>query len=185
MAKKAGKKAATPAKGGDDDNGEAMPKKGGKLKIIVFAVAGLLVVGTAAGGGLWYFGMLDSLLGKGPKEASKPKEKPKQHAEIDFGPPVFVDMPETVVDLKVNTCTSPYIKFRMTVEVPQKLQPVVVANQTRIMDAAQQHIRGLTRQDLVGEEGAKRLREDMKRVVEHAIRPEKITGVLFKKFLLQ
>lgn len=185
MAKKAEKKASAPAKGGDEDNGDAKPKKAGKLKIIIFAAVGLLVLGGAAGGGLWYFGMLDSLLGKAPKEASKPKEKPKQHAEIDFGPPVFVDMPEVVVDLKVNACTSPYIKFRMTVEVPQKLQPVVVANQARIMDAAQQHIRSLTRQDLVGEEGAKRLRDDMKRVVEYSIRPEKITGILFKKFILQ
>lgn len=176
MAESSKKTKATPTKNSKaTEEGAKSKKKGGKGKIIVFALAGLAVLAGGAGAGLYFTGFF----------GGKSAPAPKQTAVIDLGPPVYVEMPEKTVDLKVGECKSPYLRFQMTVEVPQKSQPAVSAKQLQIMDAVQQALRSFERQEVTGVEGADRVRNAARRVIDEIIAPDKINGVLFKKFVVQ
>lgn len=165
-----------PAQSAKAANGDAKSaKKGGKGKVIVLAVVALVILGGGAGAGLYFTGII----------GGKSQPAPKQNAVIDLGPPVYVDMPEKTVDLKVAECKSPYLRFQMTIEVPQKSQPAVAAKQIQIMDAVQQALRSFERQEVTGVEGSDRVRNASRRVIDEIIAPEKINGVLFKKFIVQ
>jgi flagellar basal body-associated protein FliL len=167
--------AAAPAEEMDEDE-----KPAGKGTLILAAgFAGALLVGVAIGVGLHFLGVLGATAGS----AAKPEAK--QTAVLEFTPPVLVEMPEKLVDLKTGTCQAPYLRFQISVDVPQKVQPLVVARQVEILDAVQQHLRSRERQDLVGREGSDRLRNETRRVINELIAPEQINSVLFKKFVLQ
>jgi flagellar basal body-associated protein FliL len=156
---------------------EAEPQAGGGKKIILIAaIAG--IVGVLVGGGAGY--LTARMLG-----GDKAKAEAKQTAVIDITPPVLVDLPEKLIDLKTGTCQAPYLRVQVSIDVPQKAQPLVANRQVQIADAIQQYLRGQERHDLVGREGADRLRNETRKVVNELIAPEQINGVLFKKFVLQ
>jgi flagellar basal body-associated protein FliL len=166
---------AAPAEDMDEDEKPA----GKNMLFLAAGFAGALLVGVAIGVGLHFLG----LLGTTADSAAKPEAK--QSAVLEITPPVLVEMPEKLVDLKTGTCQAPYLRFQISVDVPQKAQPLVAARQVEILDAVQQYLRGRERQDLVGREGSDRLRNETRRLINELIAPEQINGVLFKKFVLQ
>jgi flagellar basal body-associated protein FliL len=172
---KAAPAAAAPA---EDMDEEAKPAGKGAL-LLAAGFAGAVLVGVAIGVGLHFLGVL------GATADSTAKPEAKQSAVLEITPPVLVEMPEKLVDLKTGTCQAPYLRFQISVDVPQKAQPLVAARQVEILDAVQQYLRGRERQDLVGREGADRLRNETRRRINELIAPEQINGVLFKKFVLQ
>jgi len=171
-------KAAPVAAPAEDREEDAKPAGKGML-FLAAGFAGALLLGVAIGVGLHFLGVL----GATPGSAAKPEAK--QTAVLEFTPPVLVELPEKLVDLKTGTCQAPYLRFQISVDVPQKVQPLVVARQVEILDAVQQHLRSRERQDLVGREGSDRLRNETRRVINELIAPEQINSVLFKKFVLQ
>lgn len=172
---KAAPATAAPAEDMDDDEKPA----GTSTLILAAGFAGAVLVGVAIGVGLHFLGVL------GASSGSAAKPEAKQTAVIEFTPPVLVEMPEKLIDLKTGTCQAPYLRFQISVDVPMKVQPLVVARQVEILDAVQQHLRSRERQDLVGREGSDRLRNETRRLINELIAPEQINGVLFKKFVLQ
>ncbi len=171
--------AVKPAKPPTDKNPDkaksAGPGDRNKIVAIGLLAAGLLAGGGGAVGALYYLGLI----------GGKDDSSGRQVAVVSLGAPELIDLPEMNVDLKVGTCRSPYLRFRMTVEASGKARGVVTDLQPQIMDAIQQHLRGQERQQLVGVEGADRLRNDARDIVNRIIAPETINSVLFKKFVLQ
>ena len=165
---------AVPAEGAE---GEAEAKTGGKKKLIMIAggAVGLLLV---AGAGLYFTGMLDSLLGKKPAavaEAPPPK------------PLVFFDLPDFLVNLNSNGVKkASFLKLSVSLELEKqedtaRLQAVM----PRIVDNFQIYLRELRVDDLRGSGGIYRLREELLARVNAAVAPVKVNDVLFKEMLVQ
>lgn len=160
----------------DDDKVEesaetAAPPKG-KRKLIMMGGGAVLLLALVGGG--WFF----FLRGHGEvKQAAAPPAKP----------PVFLDVPEVLV----NLANSPgervqYLKVKVVLEV--KDQPLVAQIQPtmpRVMDLFQTYMRELRPGDLNGSVGLFRLKEELTRRVNAAISPNQVNAVLFKEIIIQ
>jgi flagellar FliL protein len=156
---------------GEEGAEAAAPKSKRKLFIMIGAAAALLLV---LGGGGWFF----FLRGHGDdKQAKAPPPKP----------PVFLDVPEILVNL-ANTPGDrvQYLKVRVVLEV--KDQPLVAQiqpNMPRVTDLFQTYMRELRPGDLNGSVGLFRLKEELTRRVNAAIAPNQVNAVLFKEIVIQ
>lgn len=161
----------------DDDQVEegaaeaAAPKS--KRKLIM--IGGALMLVLALGGGGWFF----FLRGHGEEKQAVVAPPPK--------PPVFLDVPEVLVNL-ANTPGErvQYLKVRIVLEV--KDQPLVAQIQPtmpRVMDLFQTYMRELRPGDLNGSVGLFRLKEELTRRVNAAISPNQVNAVLFKEIIIQ
>ena len=175
------KKEVKDAKGADaetetEDGAEAEASKPLKkklpLKLIIIAAIALLVVGGGGTGGYLFF-------------ASK-KAAQASIAAVSK-PPVFLDLPDTLVNL-ANTGAerSQYLKVKIVLELSdqvmvQQVQPVL----PRVMDAFQTYLRELRPTDLDGSAGLYRLKEELTRRVNASIAPSRINAVLFKEIVVQ
>ena len=147
----------------------AAPK--GKLKLIIAAVALVLVVGGAS---TWFFFFRH--YGE------------EMHAEAPVAkPPVFVDVPEMLVNLvgapgeRVQ-----YLKVKVVLEVKEEKQlEAIKPTMPRVTDIFQTYLRELRPSDLNGSAGLFRLREELARRVNAAISPSQVNAVLFKEIVVQ
>jgi flagellar protein FliL len=158
----------------DDDqteDGAVAPKS--KRKLFIMAGGALLLL-AIVGGGSWFV----FLRGHG-------EEKPVEVAVAK--PPVFMDVPE----LLVNLATQPgertqYLKVKVVLEVkdtPQvaQIQPTM----PRVTDLFQTYLRELRPGDLNGSVGLFRLKEELTRRVNVAVAPGQVNAVLFKEIVIQ
>ncbi|WP_424627350.1 flagellar basal body-associated protein FliL [Bradyrhizobium sp. SYSU BS000235] len=150
--------------------GAAAPKS--KRKLIIIGAAAVAVL--ALGGGGFFF-----LHGHGDKEKHAEAEAPK--------PPVFVDVPEVLVNLSgLPGERVQYLKVKVVLEV--KDQPMVAQitpTMPRVMDLFQTYMRELRVTDLNGSMGLFRLKEELTRRVNAAISPHQVNAVLFKEIVVQ
>jgi flagellar protein FliL len=157
--------------------GEAKGRGKSKLMIIVGGVVALLLV---AGSGLYFTGMLDSLMGK-KKEAPAAVEAPPPK------PLVFFDLPDFLVNLNSGGAKkASFLKLSVSLELEKqedtaRLQAVM----PRIVDNFQIYLRELRIDDLRGSGGIYRLREELLARVNAAVAPVKVNDVLFKEMLVQ
>jgi flagellar protein FliL len=150
---------------------EAAPAKKGKLKLIIAAAGFLAVVGGGAG---WFFLM------RGPGE--------EKHAEVAATkPPVFVEVPEMLVNLVgLPGERVQYLKVRVVLEVrEEKLIEAIKPNMPRVTDIFQTYLRELRTADLNGSAGMFRLKEELTRRVNVAVAPNQVNAVLFKEIVIQ
>lgn len=158
----------------DDDQTEdgaqaAAPKS--KRKLIMIAGAAVLVL--ALGGG-WFFFMR----GHGePKHAEAPPPKP----------PVFLDVPEVLVNLSSGPGERvQYLKVKISLEVKDALlMEQIKPTMPRISDLFQSYMREMRASDLSGSVGLFRLKEELTRRVNAAISPSQVNAVLFKEIIVQ
>ena len=160
----------------DDDKVEesaetAAPPKG-KRKLIMMGGGAVLLLALVGGG--WFF----FLRGHGEvKQAAAPPPKP----------PVFLDVPEVLV----NLANSPgervqYLKVKVVLEVrDQPLVAQIQPTMPRVMDLFQTYMRELRPGDLNGSVGLFRLKEELTRRVNAAISPNQVNAVLFKEIIIQ
>jgi len=171
--------ATTNEKQTEDETAEAEEAKAApakrrfSLKLILIAVGGLVALG-GIGGGSYYFFFAHK------KEDVAAAEKVK--------PPVFLDMPDVLVNLSPNggSDRTQYLKVKVVLELPDQamsaeIQPVM----PRIMDTFQTYLRELRPTDLDGSAGLYRLKEELTRRVDAAIAPNHINAVLFKEIVVQ
>jgi len=159
-----------------DEAGEAGGKKGKKklpLKMMIIAGAGVVALG---GGGTFAF-MHFSHGTKGETHEAAPVKPP----------PIFVDMPDVLVNLANSNSDRPqYLKIKIVLEVAdaelsKQIQPLM----PRVMDTFQTYLRELRASDLDGSVGLFRLREELTRRVNAALAPGHINAVLFKEIVIQ
>jgi flagellar FliL protein len=137
-------------------------------------VGGLVVLGGIGGGAYYFF--------------SGSKSVPAATAANQIKPPVFMDMPEVLVNLSNNGTSerTQYLKVKVVLELPDQemtgqIQPVM----PRLMDTFQTYLRELRPTDLDGSAGLYRLKEELTRRVNSAIAPSRINAVLFKEIVIQ
>ena len=154
----------------EDSDGDA-PSGGKKRKLIMIGAAVLVLLGGGAGGYFLFF----------------QKKEPTKTADLPPPKPLFVDMP----DLLVNMSTQPgertqYLKIKVVLEV--KDQPLVAQiqpNIPRMVDIFQTYLREVRPTDLSGSAGMFRLKEELTRRVNSTIAPHQVNAVLFKEILVQ
>jgi flagellar FliL protein len=166
----------------EDEEGESQPaaskwKLPFKLpslpskKVIIIAAAAFVLV--AGGGAVAYF----MLAGGKEVKAEAPPVKP----------PVFVDVPEVLVNLSNSGADRvQYLKVKIVLEVADAtLTPQIQSTMPRVLDAFQTYLRELRPTDLDGSAGLYRLKEELTRRVNAAIAPSRINAVLFKEIVIQ
>ena len=139
-------------------------------KLLIIAAAAVVVLG-AAGGGAYHF--------LGGRSEAAPASKIK--------PPVFVDLPEVLVNLSsTGSDRTQYLKVKVVLEVPdESIKTQIEPLMPRLMDTFQTYLRELRATDLDGSAGLYRLKEELTRRVNAAIAPERINAVLFKEIVVQ
>src|ERR1700754_3822962 len=151
---------------------EAVPPKKGKLKLIIAAVGFLVIIGGGVGG--WV------LMSKG---------KGEKHAEAvpAAKPPVYVDVPEIMVNLAgLPGERVQYLKVKVVLEVKEEKQvEAIKPSMPRVSDIFQTYMRELRASDLNGSAGLFRLKEELTRRVNVAVAPSQVNAVLFKEIVIQ
>ena len=156
----------------EEGGAEAAAAPKGKRKLITMGGAVVLVLLLAGGG--WFFFMR----GHGKEEhAAAPPPKP----------PVFLDVPEVLV----NLANAPgervqYLKVKVVLEVKdQPLMALIAPTMPRVTDLFQTYLRELRASDLNGSVGLFRLKEELTRRVNAAVSPNQVNAVLFKEIVIQ
>ncbi len=151
--------------------------KKGRGKLVLLAVPLLL---AAAGGGLWFSGLLPHWLGMGATPVAVANAGPPAPK-----PPVFVDMPELVANLNAGRRAA-FIKLHVHLELarPEDQAPVQAA-MPRLQDLFQTYLREMQPDELRGSAGTWRLREELIARANIAVDPARVTGVLFTDMLVQ
>lgn len=169
-------KAPSPeAEAGDGaEGGEGAPKaKRSLVKMLLFFVLpAVLVLGAAA-----YFFLLS-----GGDEVAEGEHAAKVAAK----PPVFLELPDMLVNLVGAGGERAILKLAVALEVPDQetialIQPVM----PRVTDNFQVFLRELRVEDLSGSAGMYRLKEELVRRVNLAVAPAVVRDVLFKEMLIQ
>jgi flagellar protein FliL len=153
---------------------EAAPAPKGKLKLIIAAVGLLVVVAGAAT--TWFLFMRNS-----------GEEMHAEASATSTKPPVFVDVP----DMLVNLAGTPgdrvqYLKVKVVLEVKEEKQiEAIKPSMPRVTDIFQTYLRELRATDLNGSAGLFRLKEELTKRVNIAISPIQVNAVLFKEIVVQ
>jgi flagellar protein FliL len=183
MAKKPKKASAEPGEGGAE-----APKS--KKKLIIMAVAGLLVVG-GAGAGFFMMkgGHADEKAEGGHGEAAA--HGASGHGSAGGGEKkaiAFLELREMIINLSPDPGQDKgrFAKFRVALEMRDaKVEEEVKPLAPRIEDALQVYMREIRSSDLTGSVGLYRLREELLRRVNVAVYPAKVDAVLFKDLIVQ
>jgi flagellar FliL protein len=154
----------------EDTEGDA-PSGGKKRKLIMIGAAVIVLLGGAAGGYFLFF----------------QKKEPTKTADLPPPKPLFVDMPELIVNMSTQPGErTQYLKMKIVLEV--KDQPLVAQiqpNIPRMVDIFQTYLREVRPTDLSGSAGMFRLKEELTRRVNATIAPHQVSAVLFKEILVQ
>jgi flagellar FliL protein len=150
----------------------AAPAPKSKFRLMVMIVGALAVLGIGAA--TWFV-----FFRHGPEE---------MHAEeVKTRPPVFVEVPE----MMVNLAGAPgervqYLRVKVVLEVKEEKQvEEIKPTMPRVTDIFQTYLRELRPADLSGSAGLFRLKEELTRRVNAAVAPTKVSAVLFKEIVVQ
>lgn len=189
-----------PEEGAEGAEGEAAEGEGGEegaskldaKKIILFVVAPVVVL-CAIGGGLYFTGMLDGLLGKGEHAEASAEggghgEKP---ALDEHGNPIptgaaFLEIPTMIVNLNSPDGNPRYLRLSVQLELMNAGDKAAVeAVIPRVVDQFQTYLRELRVKDLRGSAGIYRLQMELLWRVNQAAAPIEVKDVLFQEILIQ
>jgi flagellar FliL protein len=162
------------------------PAKSNKRRRLLLLAVPVVLAG--AGAGLWFSGVLPSLLGfgRGGKAhgAAAGQGDPAAHA-----PPVVtsVELPEMVANLNsVPGRRASFIKLRSRIELSRAGDVAIAqAGMPRLLDLFQTYLREMRPEELRGSAGTWRLREELIARANIAIAPARVTDVLFTELLVQ
>ena len=157
--------------GGETTEVAAQPKS--KFKLIVMIVGVLVLLGSGAASYFLFF---------------RGGHDDEHHAEAaKVKPPVFVDVPDMLVNLTGNPGDRvQYLKIKIVLELKEEKQiEEIKPTMPRVTDIFQTYMRELRPADLNGSAGLFRLKEELTRRVNNTVAPIKVSAVLFKEIVVQ
>ena len=185
---------------------EDAPKTGGLKKILLFIGVPVLLLGSV-GAGLYFTGMLDGFLHKGPNcekilkdieegnaedgaEMNIPAECLAGGKEGEAGtalpPGAFFEIPNIIVNFSGSSGRPSFLKLGVQIEVADAAdQAKLEAAMPRIVDQFQTYLRELRLEDLKGSSGLYRMRIELKARVMTAVPGVDVRDVLFQEILIQ
>ena len=155
----------------------------GKILILFIVLPVLLLLG---GGAAVYFVFLNG----GPNDAhAEETDEGARAANSRFIDPsmlVFYPMPEMLVNLNTAGNGKMYLKLNVELELRQGADlDALESVMPRIIDKFQVYLRELRLEDLHGSSGMYRVKEELLRRVNLAVRPIVVHDVLFKELIIQ
>ena len=179
--------------GEEDEEGEGGEKKGSKLKLILFILVPIVLIG--GGGAAAYFtGALDSLLGVKAADGEHAEGEDGGHGGEGKGDGhggagvegSFVAIPPMLVNLNTDDGMPRFLRLTVQLELENPDDhDAVIAVLPRVIDQFQTYLRELRVQDLRGSAGIHRLQIELIWRVNHAVEPIEIKDVLFQEILIQ
>lgn len=179
--------------GEEDEEGEGGEKKGSKLKLILFILVPIVLIG--GGGAAAYFtGALDSLLGVKAADGEHAEGEGGGHGGEGKGDGhggagvegSFVAIPPMLVNLNTDDGMPRFLRLTVQLELENPDDhDAVIAVLPRVIDQFQTYLRELRVQDLRGSAGIHRLQIELIWRVNHAVEPIEIKDVLFQEILIQ
>ena len=163
-------------------------KPGGRRRLLLLAVPVLL---AAIGAGLWFSGVLPSLLGLDHKNeahgAAGAHGATAEGAAAAGKAATYLELPEMVANLNSPQGRRPsFIKLRARIELVRPDDLVAAqAGIPRLLDLFQTYLREMRPDELRGSAGTWRLREELINRANIAIAPARVTDVLFIEMLIQ
>ncbi len=97
---------------------------------------------------------------------------------------MFLELPRLVTDLRPSQDRRNFIRVDVVVEIGSDQASLLQQRQPLVLDAAKSLLRDYDRADLVGSDGANRLRTDFRQIVDDVIAPARSRGVFFQQFVL-
>lgn len=164
-----------------DEEGNPIPvKKKSKKKLIIIIVLLLVLLG---GGGAAAFFMMG---GEDGSEASaEPSAEEKAAAEA-MQIPVYMDLPDIVVNLNSTSRRTNYINLKLTLELSSEADiPAIEAQMPRIIDAFNTYLRELRREDLQGSAGVYRLENELMLRLQKTLTKGEVKDILFREIIIQ
>lgn len=189
--------------GAEGEGAEGAKPKAGLKKILMIVIPVVVLLG--GGAGLYFTGMLDSLLGVKKEEGGEHAPAEGEHgaaapAEGGHGAPAegghggeggeaasaFLEIPTMIVNLESDDGTPRYLRLTVQLELENPAdKPAVEAVTPRVVDQFQTYLRELRVRDLRGSAGIYRLQMELLSRVNQAAAPVKIKDVLFQEILIQ
>lgn len=168
----------TPTEGAEGGEGAPAPAKKSPLKLILFIVVPLLVLGSVAAVlFLTHFGR--ALIGL---------EKPHKQ-EITQSLPdhiTYYELPEMLINIQSTSKRKPYLRMAVKLEVhEEKIEPKLDLIKPRMIDAIQMYVRELRVDDLEGSAGSQRLKQELLKRINALSGPIKVHDILFGVFVIQ
>jgi flagellar protein FliL len=193
--------ASADGEGGDAASLDPPDGKFGKKKLLMY-IGALVLMLLLIGGGLYFTGMLDGVLGKkaavecaeGDEHCVPTPAEGEGGAEGEHGAAAgghgasgaFLPIPTMIVNLASDDGTPRYL--RLTVQLELKDQNdlhQVEAVIPRVIDQFQTYLRELRVRDLRGSSGIYRLQMELLWRVNQAAAPVEVKDVLFQEILIQ
>jgi flagellar FliL protein len=164
-------------------------------KLLILAVAGIVLLAAAGVGGAWALGVFGGDEPDAAAEAEDGAGRDDQVAQRDAdadvrrGPerePIFVDLPHMLVNLASEGGGTRFLKLSLAVEVDDPAAAERIERLSpRIVDSFQLYLRTLRADELRGPGAMFRLKEDLHVRIHQAIEPATVRDVLFKEMLVQ
>lgn len=164
---------------------------GKRLFLIVLLPLILIIAGIGAA---LHFGLIPGVTAPwnkgGPARASVPAAAPSGQ-EAKFADPVYLDLPDIIVNLKSDGPRPSFLKLSVSIEVTTNDAKNALAKRLpRIIDSFQTYLREQTPYQLQGNAGITRLRMELQARVQQAVQiegqpPLQIKDILFKEMLVQ
>jgi flagellar FliL protein len=166
--------------GGSGRRASGRKRLSGK-KLILFIILPLLLVAGAVAG-LWFSGVLSSLLpGGGEKAEPVAASGPQPAAQT-----VYWDLPDILVNLRTDGPRPQFLKISISLELERAEDRAAIERvMPRVTDTFQVYLRELRADQLQGSAGLIRLREELLSRINAAVRPARVKDVLFKEMLIQ
>lgn len=153
------------------------PKKGFPIKLVLFILIPVLLLGGAAGF-LFLTDMGKSLIGM---ESNEGKAKPELPEHI-----AYVELPEMLVNIQSSEKRRPYLRLMIQLELQDpKAVTELDKVKPRVIDAFQTYLRELRIEDLEGSAGSQRLKQELLKRAKAICAPIEISDVLFTNFVVQ
>lgn len=165
----------------EEGNPIPVPQKKGKKKLIIIIV--LLVV--LLGGGAGAFLMLGGDAEHGEEEAVEltPEELAAQEAA---NVPVYIELPDIVVNLNSTSRRTNYINLKLTLELSKAEDvPAIETQMPRIIDVFNTYLRELRREDLQGSAGVYRLENELMLRLHKTLTKGEVKDILFREIIIQ
>jgi flagellar FliL protein len=163
----------------DGEEGSQKAGFGGK-KLVLFVVLPLLLL-CGGGAGLYFSGLLDSILGVEHADQKKDEAKAEEEA-----PGHYIDLDEMLVTLANHGGKQSFLKMRISLEIAKPEDEArIKAVMPRIIDNFQVFLRELRVEELQGSQGIYRIKEELLARVNAAAYPAKVKDVLFREILVQ
>ena len=161
---------------GPEDEDDQPKEKMSRKKLMAYIAIGLVGFIVIVGPVGYFMGWFHAMLGIEQEEST---------ALVTLGKPVNFELPQIKADLKTGLCKSPFLRAQFSVQLSSEDLKRLEQGQDKIVEQVILHLRDQERQDLVGKEGASKLRFDLVNIVNTVIAPARIHGIIFKEFVLQ